>query len=579
MDNIMRNILIVTLLAFMTLLGRLAYLQLVHEELISQTDYRDAGLEDAIHDAIARETLVAKGGKIVLKSTEMSPQVARAVQKYIQDGFIYARADRIEVAAGSFSVGNPRRRLEEEFTLRGQILDRTGMVLASSQYENGRQTRSYSDPALWYHTVGYIHPIFGKEGLEASADGYLKGSGRSFLREAFEVWRIQHRGDDVVTTLDSRLQEAAQRALGNMRGAIIVLVPKTGEILACVSSPTFDPHVDVARWNVASRQGRDSRMLNRAFQRTSPPGSTFKMLVAAAALDSGCVTLDESFECNGYFKPFRNARYAMHDFEWLKKPRWGGHNPDQNEEWTIREAFAKSCNVTFAQIGLKLGPELLLEYAKRFGFYTDIPLIVGDREEIGLISRTVLCNSLADAPNIDQSKFGRAQLAQTAVGQYETRTTLLQMALVGAAIANDGAMMKPMLVRETRAPTGRAVSKIKPELFLRPVSVSTARIVAEMMEQVVVRGTGHEAGLNGIRVAGKTGTAQVRRGAPPNAWFVGFAPVEEPRAVVAVVLENAGTGGSVAAPVAKQVLQAALLAEQSTDIAGDERDDGISHAG
>jgi peptidoglycan glycosyltransferase len=367
--------------------------------------------------------------------------------------------------------------------------------------------------------------------------------------------------------------------LRNKRGAIIVLVPKTGEILACVSSPTFDPHGDVARWNVASRQGRASPMLNRAFQHTSPPGSTFKMLVAAAALDSGRVEIDESFECNGYFKPFRNARYAMHDFEWFKEPRWGGHNPAQKQEWTIREAFVKSCNVTFAQIGLELGPELLFEYARRFGFYTDIPLLVGDREEIGLISRSVLRSSIADARNSDESKFGRAQLAQTAVGQYETRTSLLQMALVGAAIANDGAMMKPMLVRETHTPGGRTVRKVKPELFLRPVSVRTARIVAEMMEQVVVRGTGHEAGLSGIRVAGKTGTAQVRRGAPPNAWFVGFAPVEEPRALVAVLLENAGTGGSVAAPVAKEVLQAALLPGQLADTTEDEQAHGILNTG
>jgi penicillin-binding protein A len=334
----------------------------------------------------------------------------------------------------------------------------------------------------------------------------------------------------------------------SLPGAVVALDPKSGEVLAMVANPTYDPNPLAAHDPKAVRaaqkrlvKDRAKPLLSRATQELFPPGSTFKLVTASAALENG-MHPDTQFP-NPPALQLPNSNALLHNFG-------GEHCLGGIPKLTIAQALQVSCNVVFAQIGLRLGADKLVAQAQAFGFDQDIPFEVPFAE--------------GSIPPAESFKDAESFVATSAIGQQDVRANPLQMALVAAAIANDGVEMVPHLVREIRDADGRIVKTIGPEEFGRPISEKTAVELTDMMVNVVNAGTGIAAQIPGIQVAGKTGTAEDQPNGNPDAWFVSFAPAENPRIVVAVVVLNGGslgseaTGGRVAAPIARAVIEAAL---------------------
>ena len=320
----------------------------------------------------------------------------------------------------------------------------------------------------------------------------------------------------------------------------------------CLSNPAFDPTSPNRVWNAAAHD-IGSAMANRCWETRYPPGSIFKILVAATALESETVNRDQRFECNGYFHPIPGAKYAIHDFEWSRKKEWRGHNPQNAGWWTIEDAFIRSCNSTFAQVGVSLGNETLFAMAKEFGFFSPVPIRLGPDRPTLQSKPSSLFHDISDPALLLRDKFTKGSLAQTSIGQYETRATVLQIALVASAVANRGVVMKPTLVKSVMGPNGKVLYSNPPAILSAPISETTAQALKDFMRKAAIFGTGKRAHAECATIAGKTGTAQVP-GKKPHAWFVGFAPYDEPEVVIVVLVENSGTGGAVAAPIAGRIL-------------------------
>ncbi len=348
------------------------------------------------------------------------------------------------------------------------------------------------------------------------------------------------RPKSIQLTIDHGLQEIAYTALGDQRGSVVAIRPATGEVLAMVSRPSFDPNLFLDSEAIVTREGMladpAEPLANRSTNRTYPPGSTFKVIVTAAAIESGTAGPETLFpdplelELPGTIEVIRNFDRQV---------------CGSGTEVNLQTAFRRSCNTVFGALGLQLGGETLGLQAEAFGFNQDTPF------EIPVL------NSVFPAP----SEFSNdlPALAQSAIGQRDVRATPLEMAMVAGAVANDGIIMGPMLVSRVFDADGAVVSQTEPELLQRAVSPSTASIISDLMERVVASGTGTRATVPNVRVAGKTGTAETGVG-PPHVWFIGFAPVEQPTIALAVLVESGGeagenaTGGSVAAPIAQEIL-------------------------
>lgn len=431
---------------------------------------------------------------------------------------------------------------------RGTIITADGVVVAMSQPDPGDPRvfrRVYPEGTEYAHVVGYSTALFGNTGLEASRSSVLlsdRDSTISGVLNAVLGGDLRPRG--VRLTIDHALQTAAREALAGQKGAVVALDPATGAVLAMVSNPTFDPNtlvgLDAAPVGDALENDPDEPLLNRASQATYNPGSTFKVVTAAAALETGTAgpgTLFEDvteLELPGSTATIRNfSRGPCAD---------GG-------QVSLTTAFARSCNTIFGELGLRLGAPPLVARAESFGFNaepaTDFPAIA------------------SVIPPADSFEDNLAAVAQSAIGERDVRATPLQMATIAAAVANDGEVMEPYVVAEVFTADATIESRTEPTLLARAISPATAEALAEMMERVVTSGTGGRAAVSGVRVAGKTGTAQVPGGAP-HLWFIGFGPVDpqpgERQIAVAVVVESGGavgedaTGGTVAAPVAQAVL-------------------------
>jgi peptidoglycan glycosyltransferase len=307
---------------------------------------------------------------------------------------------------------------------------------------------------------------------------------------------------------------------------VVALDPRTGAVLAMVSYPRYDPnHID-ENWK-ALNADPGTPLLNRATQGLYPPGSVFKTIVAAAALQTGAVTPKTAFDDTGSFLA---GGYEVQNYD---EKVYGAHD--------FTDAFASSINTTFAKIGVDLGADTLAGFAGDFGFGQDLPW--------------PLAASASRFP--DPGEMDVAHVAQAAFGQGEVLATPMQMALAAAAVANGGRIMKPYIVGQVIGYPVDQPQETKPEVWLTPISAETAATLRDLMIEVVNRGTGTGAALNSVQVAGKTGTAEVED-AESHAWFAGFAPADDPQVVVVVLVENAGTGGSVAAPIARKVIAAAL---------------------
>ena len=433
---------------------------------------------------------------------------------------------------------------------RGTIISSDGVVIATSvpNPDDPRVfRRSYPESNTYSHVVGYATLLFGATALEETRADVLVSDRDSTISGVINaLLGGDLRPEGIRLTIDHGLQTAAIEALGGQIGAIVAIDPTTGAILAMVSKPDFDPNILLgtgaapAGDALAADPGRP--LLNRAIGEVYPPGSTFKIITTTAVLETGAAGPGTEYP-NPVELALPGTNATIRNFD---RRRCRGE-----ATITLSDAFAVSCNTTFGLIGLEMEPDDLIAAARAFGFGFDVPF------EIEVVRSAIppASDFTDDAP----------ALAQSAIGQRDVRATPLEMALVAAGIANGGWIMTPYLVDEVFNSEGVLTTATDPVGWRRPMSPSTADVLTALMERVVTAGTGSRAAVPGIRIAGKTGTAEVP-GSSPHAWFVGFGPVDArpgtPQIAIAVLIEfggdlgDNGTGGTVAAPVAQKVLSA-----------------------
>ncbi len=469
---------------------------------------------------------------------------------------VFAQVNYLQVVQAHKLANNPanHRLILEQYSIdRGSILARDGQtVLARSVRTKDVLTylRQYPGGSLYGQITGYYSLIYGSSGLERSFNDYLAGTAPELVPRNLvdEVLGRPKRGADVITTLDPLLQRVAHRALGGLPGAAVALDPRTGEVLAMVSNPSFDPNPlashDTSVQNAAWKRLNDNPgkpLLSKATQELYPPGSTFKLVTASADLQGGATP--QSQYPNPPFLDLPQTNNTLKNFG-------NEHCEGGAPQITLDQALTVSCNVVFGQIGLDLGADALVGQAQSYGFDGTIPFDLPFAE--------------GSIPAASTFKENLPLLAYSAIGQASVVANPMQMALVAGAIANGGVEMAPHLVSEIRDPAGRIVKSFDPREIGQPISAGTAAAMTSMMVDVVNHGTGTPAQIPGVQVAGKTGTAQHGGTGAPHAWFVAFAPAAHPTIVVAVVVLDGGnlgsdaTGGHVAAPIARAIIQAAL---------------------
>jgi penicillin-binding protein A len=422
---------------------------------------------------------------------------------------------------------------------RGRILADDGTTLARSIPAPGKTwSRTYPTGPLFSQPVGYAITAEGRSaGLERSANTYLTGT-QNGLNSIFGQISSNQVGDDVYTTLDPQAQRAAVRALGGQAGSVVAMDPRTGAIKVMYSSPSYDSnHPDAPC-------PQPGCLLNRATQASYAPGSTFKIVTATAAIDSGLFTPDSTVDGKS---PLVVSGVPLEN--------------DGNQNWgpqTLTTAMTYSINTIFAQVAERVGRATMARYMKRFGFYSIPPL---DYPPDQMRASDVMSSTGHPIPpGSSQEDIGRI-----GIGEGGVSVTPLQMAMVASAVANGGKLMVPHLTSRVVNPDGVTVKNVTPSVYSHVMKPSTARAVTQMMTKVVEEGTGTAVQLGGISVAGKTGTASI---GPPGSnltqpSFVAFAPAQAPRIAIAVTVDRSqgGYGGTVAAPIAKAVLQV-LLAEK-----------------
>jgi len=432
--------------------------------------------------------------------------------------FVYVAAFEAEdFIANPF---NARVRVHDESVRRGSIYDRHGTVIAYSAQIDGAYVRQYQFGSAFAHAVGYS--AMGRSGLELS---------RNFSLQTMQ-WELVQRGNhaifgneilanSVVTTLDADLQNMIFEALGNSRGAVVAIDPNTGAILAMVSTPGFHPEYVEDNWVGLINDTENSPLLNRATQGLYPPGSTFKIITAAAALHMDIDFINFEFHCEGVVVIGENAL-----------PCWGGVAHGAVD---MRRATAVSCNGYFAVLAQEIGADAIITAAEMSLFNNAI--------EFELATATSLFNMQTDAAT--------TELIETAIGQGRTTATPLNMAMLAAAIANGGVAMRPYVVEGIAGSRGNTISTTVPRLAGRLVEPEIAAIIGEMLVEAVNNGTGAPAAVANMQAAGKTGTAQNETGID-HSWFIGYAPAENPTVAVAVIIENTG-GGTRASQLAGRI--------------------------
>jgi penicillin-binding protein A len=477
--------------------------------------------------------------------------IAFAQVNYLQ---VFA-ADRI-----ADDPANAQRQLIAEYKVdRGSILAADGTtVLAFSRKSPGdlRFQRRYPHGELYAHETGFYSFVFGRTELEQAFNDFLAGDAPELLQQTLTdlILGRPKQGATIVTTLVPEIQEAASAAAAAEAGdvAIAAIDPATGDVLALVSEPTYDPNLLASQdpkvvrdaWD-ALNEDPEKPLLSRASDELFPPGSTFKLVTASAALENGFGPDSLWPNPNELDLPLTDATIE----------NFGGSTCSGGSQITLADALRQSCNVVFGAVGLELGADALAEQAREYGFTAepgedlvpfDIPWTSG----------------VFPAPETFAER--EPAVAISAIGQQDVAANPLQMALVAAAIGNGGVEMQPRLVTEARDPTGQVIAEFAPQEFSQPLSAANAAALTQMMVGVVESGTGTAAQIPGVTVAGKTGTAQHGEGEDPHAWFVSFAPAEAPEVAVAVIVLDGGslsseaTGGQLAAPIARAVLEAAL---------------------
>lgn len=450
---------------------------------------------------------------------------------------------------------NRRVAIERYDHPRGNIILANGKSITGSTEVEGtdfRYKRTYKNGRMWAPVTGFASQAYGATQLEGIYDGILTGDDdRLFFNRTIDmITGREQKGGNVITTLDPAVQKAGFEAMGDKKGAAVALNPETGAVLALISTPSYDPSSfagnsskDAEAWKKLQKENNeDDPMLNRALRQTYPPGSPFKIVTAAAAIESGLYEdIDEKTDSpNPYLLP-QTETYLPND----------GNHPC--EDASLRVAMQWSCNTVFAKISDELGNEKMIEYAEKFGF----------GQEHFVPVRTAASVYPED---------NRPQNAMGGIGQASNRATPIQMAMVTAAVANDGKMMEPYMVDRLVAPSLNVIEEHTPKEMGQPVSGETAQKLQEMMETVVEKGTGTIAQIDGVTVGGKTGTAQhgENNEKKPYAWFVSYAKTGDGSTpvAVAVIVESANVlrddiaGSKLAAPVAKAMMEAALAGKR-----------------
>ena len=474
---------------------------------------------------------------------------------------LFAQVNYVQVFAADELADNPanaKRQLIAEYAIdRGSIVASDGRtVIATSRKSPGelKYERRYPQGPLYGSVTGFYSFVYGKTGLENAYDEYLTGDAAELLPQtlADQILGRPKRGGTVVSTIDPDVQEAAADALGSQPGAVVAIDPTTGYVRALFANPTYDPNELSSQDEETVRDAwkrlnadPDKPLVSRAVAELFPPGSTFKVVTASAALENRFGP--DSTWPNPHELDLPQTTATIENF--------GGTTCPGGSQITLLQALTVSCNVVFGEIGLRLGPDRLAEQAHAFGFGPEIstdaiPFDIAFQEGY--------------FPEASYFADREPAVAISAIGQDQVAANPMQMALVVSAVANRGVQMRPRLVQEIRDQNGQVVRTFQPDEWGRPISAQSASQLTGMMVNVVENGTGQAADLGDIQVAGKTGTAQHGEGEDPHAWFVCFAPADNPQIAVAVVVLNGGnlgsdaTGGEVAAPIARAVLEAAL---------------------
>ena len=419
-----------------------------------------------------------------------------------------------------------RRLWEQEAkVMRGTIYDSKGRPLAETGYEGGIKKRIYSGGKAFGPLIGYSDPVLGRAGLESVFNGELLGVSEqdpvTLLRQ--KILGVSERGSDVYLTIDLDLQRTAYDLFQGRKGALAAIEPQTGRILALVSSPGYDPSNVKENWDNLS-EDENKPLINRATQGLYPPGSVFKIITLAAALSYNPEIETEKFYTPGYIKIDGSI---IRDGQHL----WPG-------EYDLTTAFRFSSNTVFIQIGQSVEREKMISMVEAFGFNratkSDIPIAKSTFPKPPIIG-------------------GNVEMAESFIGQGRLLCTPIQMAQVAAVIANNGNTVTPYIAREIVSSLGTVKDTLPKVSQSQVISPEVADKIKALMIDVVRYGTGKAAAIKGVEVAGKTGSAENPHG-QAHAWFVGFAPAEDPKIAVAVVVENAGSGGAVAGPIAREVI-------------------------
>lgn len=439
---------------------------------------------------------------------------------------------------------NSRELLTRTGRERGLILSADDVVLAQSvpdPVDPQRFLREYPVGSLYAHSVGYSSLLFGDTGVEREwADDLTSGRDLTISGIIQALLGGDERAKSVQLTIHDGLQRVAAEALGDQTGAVVAIDPETGAVLAMVSWPTFDPNRLVQPGASTAREQLEADgaqpLVSRATGESYAPGSTFKAVIAAAAIENGTA---------GPETVFPNPAELELPLSTATIQNFGGTLCGSADTVDLETAFVRSCNTTFALLGMDLGQDAVIAQAEGFGFNRQVPF---DLPVLGSVF-----------PGADQLDGDLAALAQNSLGERDVQATVFQMAMVAAAVANDGLLMDPYLVARGFDADSTMEWERSPELFAQPIGAGTARVLTDMMERVVTQGTGTRAQIPDVRVAGKTGTAE-SGGGPPHAWFIGFAPVDDPQIAIAVLVADGGnvgenaTGGVVAAPIAQTVI-------------------------
>lgn len=427
---------------------------------------------------------------------------------------------------------NTKKDAKQEYVVRGSIFSADGEILAGTNIdENGVESRLYPKGNIFAHVVGYTSK--GKSGLEAIYNNDLMTSNQSITDKVNSSnQNRKEQGNTLILTLDSRLQEVACNALGAYKGAVVVMEPDTGKILAMVSKPDFDPNNLDEQWEFLTQDDAQSPLLNRAMQGLYPPGSTFKILTALEYIrEHPTDYLTYGFNCEGVLSQddvtIKCYDYSVHGYE------------------DLETAFLNSCNTAFASIGLQLDNDKFADLCEEFLFNNNLPTVMPYSS-----SQFVLNNS---------SSYGETMT--TAIGQGDTLVSPFHMALITSTIANDGIMMYPYLVDRVENVDGVLVKESKPMNYKKLMTEEESAVMKQFMNSVVQYGTGSKLSGLGYTVAGKTGSAEYEingnTGEEENfsthSWFVGFSNVEDPDIVVSVIAEDGGTGSSAAVPIARAI--------------------------